>query len=49
MGESVDQTVVQAIKEEYGFDQPIYVQYAKWMTKILTKGDFGRSFSAACP
>ena len=42
MGESVDQTVVQAIKKEYGFGEPVYVQYAKWITKIVTKGDFGR-------
>ena len=49
MGESVDQTAVQAIKEEYGFDQPIYVQYAKWMTNILTKGDFGKSFQRGVP
>ena len=49
MGESVDQAAVQAIKEEYGFDQPIYVQYAKWMTNILTKGDFGKSFQRGVP
>ena len=48
-GESVDQTMVEAIKQEYGFDQPIYVQYAKWMTNILTKGDFGRSFQRGKP
>ena len=44
MGETVDQTVVQKIKEQYGFDQPIYVQYAKWIWNIVSKGDFGRSF-----
>jgi peptide/nickel transport system permease protein len=49
MGESVDQAAVQAIKEEYGFDQPIYVQYAKWITNILTKGDFGKSFQRGVP
>ena len=49
MGESVDQTVVQAIKEEYGFDQPIYVQYGKWISNILTKGDFGQSFQRGKP
>ena len=46
-GESVDQTLVEAIKQEYGFDQPIYVQYAKWMTNILTQGDFGSPSSGA--
>ncbi|OQA46968.1 MAG: Nickel transport system permease protein NikB [Chloroflexi bacterium ADurb.Bin325] len=49
MGESVDQTVVQAIKEEYGFDQPIYVQYGKWMWRIITRGDFGKSFQRGRP
>jgi len=44
LGETVDQNQVQAIKEQYGFDQPVYVQYAKWITNIVTKGDFGRSF-----
>ncbi|HRW05463.1 MAG TPA: ABC transporter permease [Caldilineaceae bacterium] len=33
----------------YGFDQPSYVRYAKWMTGILTKGDFGWSFQWGKP
>ncbi len=49
MGESVDQTVVEAIKKDYGFGEPVYVQYAKWVTKIITKGDFGRSFQRGRP
>jgi peptide/nickel transport system permease protein len=49
MGESVDQTMVEKIKSEYGFDQPIYVQYFKWITKIVTEGDFGRSFQRGKP
>ncbi len=49
MGETVDQTVVEKIKSDYGFDQPIYVQYAKWITKIVTQGDFGRSFQRGRP
>lgn len=37
---SVEQ--VEAIKARYGFDQPVPVQYAKWLGNIL-KGDFGNS------
>lgn len=49
MGESVDQTVVEAIKQEYGFGEPIYVQYGKWVWKIITQGDFGKSFQRGQP
>jgi peptide/nickel transport system permease protein len=28
----------------YGFDQPIYVQYFKWLGNIITRGEFGYSF-----
>lgn len=43
-GESVNQAQLAALKARYGFDQPIYVQYWKWITGILTRGDFGQSF-----
>src|SRR5574340_1847655 len=49
MGESVDQAVVDKIKEEYGVGQPIYVQYGKWIWNIISKGDFGRSFQRNQP
>lgn len=49
MGESIDQTVVEAIKQEYGFGEPIYVQYGKWVWKIITQGDFGKSFQRGQP
>ena len=34
--------VVEKLKKDYGFDKPIYVQYARWLGRALT-GDFGRS------
>jgi peptide/nickel transport system permease protein len=34
----------QQLREQYGLDQPVYVQYYKWMRNIITKGDFGYSF-----
>jgi peptide/nickel transport system permease protein len=49
MGESIDQTVVESIKKQYGFGEPVYVQYAKWVTNIVTKGDFGKSFQRQQP
>ena len=46
MGEAgVDNTaVLEVLREQYGLGQPIYVQYYKWMTGILLRGDFGISF-----
>jgi len=34
-----------ALKRQYGLDLPIYSQYIKWISNILLRGDFGRSFS----
>jgi peptide/nickel transport system permease protein len=42
-GEQVDQSTLAALKAQYGLDQPIYVQYLKWITGVL-RGDFGYSF-----
>jgi len=42
--ETVDQAQVDALRERYGLDEPIYVQYWKWISGIVSKGDFGRSF-----
>jgi peptide/nickel transport system permease protein len=32
------------LRENYGFNQPMYVQYFKWIGKIVTSGEFGYSF-----
>ena len=40
----VDPVAEQRLREAYGFDEPMVVQYAKWMTNIVTKGEFGYSF-----
>ncbi len=34
----------QKMRELYGLNQPMYVQYFKWVTNIVTKGEFGYSF-----
>jgi len=31
------------VREYYGFDRPVVIQYGEWLAKALT-GDFGRSF-----
>src|SRR6476469_8233479 len=42
-GQLVDQALIDAMKQQYGLDQPMYVQYVKWMSGILLHGDFGQS------
>jgi peptide/nickel transport system permease protein len=34
-----------ALEKELGLDKPIYVQYAKWLERIILHGDFGRSIT----
>jgi peptide/nickel transport system permease protein len=41
-GSSMDQVQIDALREQYGLDQPIYTQYGKWMGRIL-RGDLGVS------
>ena len=48
-GETLDQQRLDALRERYGFDEPIYVQYWKWVSGIVTEGDFGQSFEWGKP
>ncbi|MFL7837331.1 MAG: ABC transporter permease [Candidatus Promineifilaceae bacterium] len=41
-GSSIDQAQIDALRDRYGLDQPMYVQYYKWMSRIVT-GDLGFS------
>jgi peptide/nickel transport system permease protein len=43
-GEIVDAHFLDELRTEYGFNQPFFVQYGKWIGKIVTKGDLGISF-----
>jgi peptide/nickel transport system permease protein len=43
-GGNVDTAQLEAIKERYGLGEPMHVQYYEWMSGILLRGDFGRSF-----
>ena len=42
-GQGLDQASVARLTAQYGLDQPIYVQYWKWISGILFRGDFARS------
>ncbi|NLD72576.1 MAG: ABC transporter permease [Chloroflexi bacterium] len=42
-GEDIDAEEIAALEQRYGLGQPIYVQYYKWITGILFRGDWGQS------
>ena len=42
--EVVDQTTAAGLRERFGLDQPMIVQYFQWITNIVLRGDFGLSF-----
>ena len=42
--EIVDQNAAAELRARFGIDQPFIVQYLKWITGIVTRGDFGLSF-----
>lgn len=48
-GESVEREVIEALNQRFGLDQPIYVQYFKWITNIIFRGDYGQSFDWNTP
>ena len=43
-GETVNQDAIRALEDQYGLNQPWYVQYYYWMKNILLHFDFGNSF-----
>jgi peptide/nickel transport system permease protein len=42
-GTNTSEGEIQALTERFGLDEPLYVQYLKWITGFV-QGDFGRSF-----
>lgn len=40
---------IAALRHRYGLDQPLFMQYYKWIEKILLQGDFGMSFEENRP
>lgn len=41
--EILDQATVDNLRERFGLDKPLYVQYFKWVSNLV-QGDFGMSF-----
>lgn len=48
-GESVDPVMIAQLREQYALDQPFIVQYWRWFSNIVFRGDFGYSFTMAMP
>ena len=44
-GRTVEQSEIDQLTIMYGLDQPLLVKYINWVKGIVTRGDFGRSFS----
>lgn len=44
----IDPQVIEAFRQRLGLDQPVPVQYVRWLTAVLT-GDFGVSFTTGRP
>lgn len=42
--DEVSPEVIEQMREQYGLNDPIHVQYFKWVRNIITKGEFGFSF-----
>lgn len=47
-GEDADAATIEAVRKELGLDQPVIVQYAKYMMKLL-QGDMGQSYKTKRP
>ena len=47
-GSSVDQAQVDALRRQFGLDQPFYIQYLRWMQNLL-RGDLGLSLEYQLP
>ncbi len=43
MGQRGEPAVIAQIRQEYGLDEPLWVQYGMWMGRLL-RGDLGRSY-----
>jgi peptide/nickel transport system permease protein len=48
-GEYAQEEELQYMRDRYGFQQPIYVQYGKWVWGIISRGDWGQSMEWQMP
>jgi len=42
-GDNIQEEAIAYMRESYGLGQPVYVQYAKWITGIVMRNDWGQS------
>jgi peptide/nickel transport system permease protein len=43
IGMSISQEQIEALERRYGLNQPMYVQYFRWISNIILHGDWGQS------
>lgn len=43
-GETIDPATLAALRQRYGLGEPFHVQYWRWISGIVLRGDFGQSF-----
>lgn len=48
-GVQVNQAFVEGMRERYGLGEPFFIQYWKWISNIIFRGDFGQSFEWSRP
>lgn len=48
-GQYIDRAQLEALRTRYGLDEPIWVQYWRWISGIILHGDFGHSFVYSAP
>ncbi len=46
--QNIDPEVIELLRQKYGLDQPIHIQYVKWLGNLL-QGDLGESFTYRRP
>src|SRR5512145_2945854 len=43
-GSIVSEEALESLRQDYGLNEPVLIQYFKWIGGILTRGDYGISF-----
>lgn len=48
-GDQASLEAAQQLRDQYGLDKPVYIQFAKWISGIVLRGDFGMAFEMRQP
>lgn len=43
--DNIDPAIIEQLREQYGLNDPLHIQYFKWIRNIITKGNFGYSLA----